>query len=748
VPVESRDMSFRTRGMIIDRMHCVDQTFARLSESTLTVQLPTPSSFSSSVVFHQNTVEDNVIVQQCYAPLTLEKQFQDLYRLFRPALLVKLSTVTDVGGDGGGIRNSNSNSSRALEDDPQPKTTAIHTNASAFIQGSRGSGKSLLVRQVLQAVVDEIHQHRCRNTITSQTYFRYVYINGLLIPGHSVHTVVREILNQLIASSSPTITTTTGTAITTKEDTANTNTQNDTTNQHRKKRKQRDDTNPNNNNNKHCDHDATSDIDNTNKGDDRDNQNNEINTSEVQTPEWVQHLIQLKQTNFTNQLQLLNEIIALASIDHIPIIFVFDELDTFVTQTSSSSNSASATSRTKNDNDNNNQLFIFHQERQLLLYHLLERVMVPNSCCNFIGITSDSTIMMKLEKRIKSRAEGTSKFIMTPSIQYTTFDNYIVPILCHKIFDAHKPHSSNNKDTVTSITTPQRSSSLMQEVTNILQKVNTTSNDCDNEDETQNDAATQSTRTMMIYETMQRNYSLGKDVRWFCRVFYVALSLYRCDLQMELERQQQQQQQHDIVVASSVLPRFRSKYFEEAIVDMGGSFVKDTNPMIVNTPVSDVRIQTLHGLSGPQVALVLSARRILYRDSCMQHTRNSHATTNTNTETSTVEYSPQLTLRRMIHEYGTSYKGQTSRYTNRILHHNFIELLEMGIFRPSMDHSGAGPFQYQYRDSFIYNHNNVDVMERLPLHMTMDIHFEVKQALESNMLNCSTALREWGRKTN
>ena len=199
---------------------------------------------------------------------------------------------------------------------------------------------------------------------------------------------------------------------------------------------------------------------------------------------------------------------------------------------------------------------------------------------------------------------------------------------------------------------------------------------------------------------------------------------------------------------------------------MGGSLVANgdthqsstTNhgPSQHNLPESaDLRIQTLRDLSGPLLVLVLSARRILYRDSCAQQHRSSHTRGDgPNSEilsaTTATEHNPQqLTLRRMINEYQTSYKGLTSKYSVRILQKSFIELLEIGIFRPSMDHSGTVPFQYQFRDTFLYQHHNFDIIERMPLHMTLDIHYDVKYAIDNNLLwNCSTALREWGRKIN
>jgi hypothetical protein len=188
---------------------------------------------------------------------------------------------------------------------------------------------------------------------------------------------------------------------------------------------------------------------------------------------------------------------------------------------------------------------------------------------------------------------------------------------------------------------------------------------------------------------------------------------------------------------------FHPKYLEEALVDMGGSFMKDTISGSTNNtsvPEPDRRIQALKDLQGPQVALVLAARRILYRDSSGSSHRNQNEA---------AFQQQQLTLGRILHEYQSSYKGQSaSYYSGRILRNAFTELMEVGLFRPAADHAGSGPFQYQHRDDSLYSYNNMDVVERMPLHMTLDIHREVKPAIDNNILNCSTALREWGRKTN
>jgi AAA ATPase domain/Origin recognition complex (ORC) subunit 4 C-terminus len=536
------------------RLKCVDQSLLQLAACDSPLVFPDDPSISS----HSFTALALPEISLQYAPKGLEGQFQELYRLLRPAL-----TTSNSG-------------------------TARPSNASAFLQGARGTGKSHLLHQVLHAIRDEVGGSK------SPT-FRTVYINGLLIPGHSVHTVVREILYQLSASAS-----------------------------------------------------------------DR--------------PEWQR----LKQTNFTNQLQLLTEMIQLASIDRIPILFIFDELDTFVQTT---------TRRTTGDEA------VFHSQeaRQLLLYHLLERVAAPDSACSFVGLTSDSSVMTQLEKRIKSRAEGTSKFIMTslPTSWTALVDHWIVS---DEALPGHEVAAKRWK----------------QELLDLFQ---TSTMD--------GGLSTVAQRPSRLRDALQRQYRLGKDVRWLSRLLYRALALYRLDVMeriASLSSLDASTTNPEALVETTSL----ASYVEETLTDM--------------TEGEPRGISALKDCSGPQVALVLAARRMLYRDSQMP-------------ESSTSEVAP-LTLSRMLHEYQSFYKGQTSRYSARILRHNFTELLERGLFRPAMDHTSYGPYQYQFRDAFIYSYSNVDLMERMPLHMTVDIQCEVKHALDANLLQCSTALREWGRKTN
>jgi hypothetical protein len=97
-------------------------------------------------------------IAKVYAPAGLEQQFQELYSMLHPCLVQR---------DG-------------------------KNNASAFLQGTRGSGKSLLLNQCLEAFHDELSMQKERKAL-----FRIVKLNGIIIPGDNVWIVVKEILRQL-----------------------------------------------------------------------------------------------------------------------------------------------------------------------------------------------------------------------------------------------------------------------------------------------------------------------------------------------------------------------------------------------------------------------------------------------------------------------------------------------------------------------------------------------------------------------
>jgi hypothetical protein len=98
----------------------------------------------------------------------------------------------------------------------------------------------------------------------------------------------------------------------------------------------------------------------------------------------------------------------------------------------------------------------------------------------------------------------------------------------------------------------------------------------------------------------------------------------------------------------------------------------------------------------------------------------------------------------MLQEYA-SYRGP-HRYHVRLLVQSFTQLLETDVVRPSADHAGGGPLQYEYSKS--YYGMDESTMSRMPLHLPVDVDTELGEALKQNLLECSTSLREWGRRKN
>ena len=306
----------------------------------------------------------------------------------------------------------------------------------------------------------------------------------------------------------------------------------------------------------------------------------------------------------------------------------------------------------------------------LLFSHLLDRVATPGSNLCFIGLTSSFTTLSLLEKRIRSRAEGTSKiiYVRPPS----TYDN-LLQVLKTKLQGCRIQSS-------------------------ILDLLSPTRNNDDQE-------------ASKIWACMEREFRLGKDLRWFSRVISCALSLYRYDY---LEHAKCQ---------------FTPQHLVDALESMGASISDDNSGTtsgfcLLNGVAVDPRLQALLDLATPQVALLLCARRILARDA---H-RDQVAT--------------PLTIQRMVKEYESFRRGSTLPSLKPAV----WQLLERGLLVPSSDHSGGGPLQYQ--SSSMYKNMEPNTLSRLPLHLPIEVDREFNEALNNNLLDCSTALREWGRKTN
>lgn len=519
-------------------------------------------------------------VSKHYAPLHLRTQFEELYRVLHPALVDR----------------------------------SDRKNASAFLQGARGTGKSLVLELVLQALLREIGTSK-----KSLRPFRIVRLNGILVPGSQVALCVQEILRQL-------------TEMAYQENQVAVDPQS------------------------------------------KDTEADDLSDSPEKKPpgkkrrksERIKELLRLRKTCFTNQIQLLNEILQFACVDGIPILFVLDELDAFVKSTGGESLSTGNA-----------------MDRQLLLYHLLDRVATDSSLVSFVGITCHNGTMSLLEKRIRSRAEGTTRFIyFGPCSSWQDWIEIVQDKM--KRSGHHLLHDEWN-----SIVTVHPNETVDKERQQIL-------------------------------DAFRRSLNLGYSVRWLFRVMSSALLLYRHDL---IRRK------HDNGGGgASAEPTSLKKCILESLASNAAPFLTasgERDLILFDKVAVNDRVQTLRDLSGPQLALVFAARRILVRDSHRENT-------------------VPLTLDRMLEEY-KSYKGNSNRYSRDILWVSFRDLLDTGLIRPGSDHSGTAPLQYNLDNSFL--DLAAPTAGKLSLHMNLDIHRELQKAMDQKLLDCSAALQEWGKKT-
>jgi hypothetical protein len=104
----------------------------------------------------------------------------------------------------------------------------------------------------------------------------------------------------------------------------------------------------------------------------------------------------------------------------------------------------------------------------------------------------------------------------------------------------------------------------------------------------------------LLRQLFERNYKVGKDLRWYTRVFSVAFTLYRKDLWVSL---------HEDDTHHAIPKAFSPNYLLEAFTIMGASMSNCDSESILTESSTHV----LNNLSEPQVSLLLATCRILAR---------------------------------------------------------------------------------------------------------------------------------------
>lgn len=632
----------------------------------------------------ENQVEEGII--QRFAPPGLEEPFKQLYSILFPALFKGASKNTP------GLDGSNTPESTF----PIP----VSSSSAAILMGVKGSGKTLLLEGVLMACRKQLQHYN-----GGRRLYRVVEINGIVCRGEEVGTVVYEMIRQLsgmayrsiqiakkrkLPTESPTDR---GipTALDEKKEIVSSSLVS-TGESH-------DGNGDNQGNIKTGSQTVENEVDkvllDTRKDDEDDDEDGSI-VSDEGVKEFQarkrrrqrrkqrkidKHMLRVRKATYNSNLSLLESTLKLAAVDEIPILLNLDELDSFTDK----------------------------EDRQTLLYHFLDRVATPGSNLILIGMTSSFSALTLLEKRIRSRAEGTAKIIyLRPP---TTYEGLL------KLIEYKLEGCVLRKDILDRLTHPQNIESVGRA---IMAKHKTQEKSAFAKD---SDESMDVIHKLSI--AMEREFRMGKDVRWFSRVIATSLSLYR----------------HDFLVATSTgemdsfdntPPPFSTSYLWNAVAMMGGSVFDATaaslqpDLCIIDDVAVSPRLQALFDLSTPQVALLLSARRILKRE---EHREQAVLA--------------PLTMERMLKEYESYRRGSISKGSSKLLKRAASQLMQQGLLVPSIDHSGGGALQYDV--SKIYRDLDHYTLCRLPIQIPFDVDREIGKALDDNLLECPTALKEWGK---
>jgi len=641
-----------------------------------------------------------------YAPVGLEQQYNDLYQLLEKGL-IGIPQETSSTGTGGTTEGA---------------SYLKKINVSALLMGARGQGKSLVLERCLMALRQKQRKiangasfastnntnsttssananANANNSIGNNVGFRVVKLNGILLRGQNVTVVVTEIVKQLreIAALE----------------------------KFKKKRLLRLSMLASKDN-AHTRSSSTHEKDHNNVGNgshaiDNNHPNADITASsdddavQEKLHALVQkeaHRFRTRTTTFNSTMACLDEAFQLSCIDSIPILIVLDELDSFLPKISKKDLQSNPSVGDGNISSSSSS------SRDLLLYHLLDRIAGKGSLISLVGICARLTTTSSYEKRVRSRAQGTSKIVyfnfgkddeesrksggVYASLVEILLSNFDITMEKEGSFEAEFVEKLKNR--VRAFLLPQSQEGQVLKDEKAMDRI------------------------FRIHDVFKGNKDSGKPTRWFCRVLSLALSLY-------VTKVQETQNEHEI-------PDFDESYLMEGLSIMGAdTFLSEQIPgalergehedrLSVVTP----RVQDLMDLSGSQAAVLLSAKRILSRDAQSEDDKLP---------------TKALTYERIRREYESYFiaQGKSSgpdRYDEVVFFKAFLQMLDV-IFFPAKDGTGGGPYQYFFSKKFSAGGMRHEMLKKTPLHMSVHIEKDIMKALSTNKVKCSAALKEWAK---
>jgi hypothetical protein len=478
------------------------------------------------------------------------------------------------------------------------------------------------------------------------------------------------------------------------------------------------------------------------------------------------HQFRLRRSGFNTNISLLDEALRTARIDGIPILIVLEELDTFLAGGKSYNMTGGTDHFSHQEQGGSN-------DRQLLLYHLLDRVADHKFLVSLVGMTTNLSTINQLEKRVQSRAEGTSKVIYFGHDVTGGYDAcvesllgkfYTPPMLSNEVGDDGDGVLFG--DAREECIEQMEMMNLRNEVEAIFRGGNHHAGpneaDCDQEI---NDFS-------LVQRALKRNYEMHMDIRWFCGVLDIALSLLMSDIDerklrcssettddMQVPKLSPNHIAHALVMMGASLDDIASNVGRPGIPNQNaleqlrwGQLVGDPNhySALVGT---NPRLVALLDLSGPQIAILLAARRIMARDDARSTVDDEAAAGGNNNKNGSKNVTvlslvAPLTYKRIEDEYTTSfvnserYTISSDRYPPHVLYRSFMDLMELDLIRLKKEHCEGGALQYEHLGCLSSGTN----ISHLPLYVNLEWELDFLGVLKAGLLRCSTSLREWGLK--
>ncbi len=217
-----------------------------------------------------------------------------------------------------------------------------------------------------------------------------------------------------------------------------------------------------------------------------------------------------------------------------------------------------------------------------------------------------------------------------------------------------------------------------------------------------------------VHKLLKRSLMLDRDIRWFTGVLSMSLLMLDSDSKQSMERS----------IFESLL-----SFGVDVTAGLSSTEIEELHE---ENLTGDKRILAIKNLSRLQLAVLISAKRLMMRDSQKVKDRD--------------EITP-LTFTKIKLEYDSFVTREsfgTDIFPCELLFKGFCQLIDDEVFVIRSDHTGNGFFQHRYIST---KNRSQKSFQDVPVYLCHEFELELHVALAERQLKCSTSLRNWGLKS-